>query len=145
MIKWMRNYSHSGDILPLAGDMSTEMSERRGLLSSSFNASAMTAFPPLIVSWEPPKRFVQGISHAMTHEIDARAQSLLVEEMSHVGRHGGIRVWFSMWRCPVIPEVLMVSYVAFKRESLLVCISACLVSEQRSLPVIASSALTHWK
>jgi hypothetical protein len=43
--------AYSGDILPLAGDMSTEISDLRGLFSSSFNAKAMTAFPPLDISY----------------------------------------------------------------------------------------------
>lgn len=42
--------TYSGEILPLAGDMSTEMSDRNGLFSSSLSARAMTAFPPLSVS-----------------------------------------------------------------------------------------------
>jgi hypothetical protein len=39
--------TYSGEILPFAGDISTLISDRSGLLSSSFSAKAMTAFPPL--------------------------------------------------------------------------------------------------
>jgi hypothetical protein len=39
--------THSGDIFPLAGLISTLMSVRSDLLYSSFSAKAITAFPPL--------------------------------------------------------------------------------------------------
>ena len=39
--------TYSDDILPLAGDMSTEINDLSGLFSSLLRARAMTAFPPL--------------------------------------------------------------------------------------------------
>lgn len=57
--------THSGEILPGAGDMSMAMRERNGLFSVSFSASAITAFPPLESA--RPNLHV----HAVTHEIHA--------------------------------------------------------------------------
>lgn len=50
--------THSGEIFPLAGDMSTLISDRKGLLRSLFNARAIAALPPM----ECPSKLTPEVS-----------------------------------------------------------------------------------
>lgn len=50
--------THSGEIFPRAGDMSTLMSDLKGLLRSLFSARAITALPPM----ECPSKLTPEVS-----------------------------------------------------------------------------------